>query len=88
MHLITAPPSVDPNDPIADISIETDSPSGFAPAEEPAPVRGDGPTHYEIAAEAYTRYLERGAKDGHALEDWLEAERVVRERYAHSSPTG
>lgn len=34
----------------------------------------------EIAERAYARYLSRGADDGHALEDWLEAEQEVRRR--------
>ena len=32
------------------------------------------PTEAEIALRAYEIYLERGASDGHDLEDWLQAE--------------
>ena len=35
------------------------------------------PAPAEIAARAYEIYLWRGATDGHALEDWLEAERQL-----------
>ena len=35
------------------------------------------PAPAEIAARAYEIYLWRGATDGHALEDWLEAEREL-----------
>lgn len=33
------------------------------------------PSAEEIAAEAYAIYLANGAQDGHAMDDWLEAER-------------
>jgi hypothetical protein len=33
------------------------------------------PTFEEIAREAYAIYLANGSRDGHDLEDWLEAER-------------
>jgi hypothetical protein len=32
------------------------------------------PTHEEIASRAYYIYLERGCKDGHDRDDWLQAE--------------
>ena len=32
----------------------------------------------EIAAVAYALYLSRGRADGHALEDWLEAEALLK----------
>ena len=33
------------------------------------------PTAEQIEKRAYGLYLERGSEDGHALEDWLAAER-------------
>jgi hypothetical protein len=33
------------------------------------------PTHEEIAARSYELYLARGREEGHAEEDWLQAER-------------
>lgn len=33
--------------------------------------------HHRIAERAYRLYLDRGAEDGHALEDWLRAEQDV-----------
>jgi hypothetical protein len=33
--------------------------------------------HARISERAYALYEEHGRKDGHALEDWLEAERQV-----------
>jgi hypothetical protein len=33
--------------------------------------------HQRIAERAYRLYLDRGAEDGHALEDWLQAEQEV-----------
>lgn len=38
----------------------------------------DAPTEQEIAAEAYAIYLGRGGQDGQDMDDWLEAERLLR----------
>ena len=38
------------------------------------------PTHEEIAEAAYRRYLNRGGENGRDFDDWLEAERELRER--------
>ncbi len=35
----------------------------------------------EIAAEAYAQYLARNGQQGDALNDWLIAERIVKQRY-------
>jgi hypothetical protein len=35
-------------------------------------------SHDEIAERAYELFLARGSEDGHDLEDWLEAERLVK----------
>ena len=35
--------------------------------------------HQEIARRAYELFLERGGTDGHADEDWLRAERELRQ---------
>jgi hypothetical protein len=35
------------------------------------------PQHEEIEVLAYNLYISRGAADGHALDDWLEAEREL-----------
>lgn len=40
------------------------------------------PKHGDIAVAAYHLYLERGAEDGHALEDWLRAESLLTQRLA------
>jgi hypothetical protein len=34
----------------------------------------------QIAQRAYALYLARGGADGHALDDWLQAERELREQ--------
>jgi hypothetical protein len=36
------------------------------------------PTHEEIAKKAYALYLVRGARDGHDVQDWLQAERELK----------
>jgi len=38
------------------------------------------PTYDEIASAAYQRFLSRGGSDGRDFEDWIEAERELRER--------
>jgi hypothetical protein len=50
--------------------------------EMPSRRRGDpttkrDPIHEAIALRAYELYLERGGADGHAIEDWLRAEREL-----------
>jgi hypothetical protein len=42
--------------------------------------RGRTPTSEEIAEAAYRRYLERGGQHGRDFDDWVEAERSLRER--------
>ena len=44
------------------------------------PTSPSAPTEEEIRVRAYHRYLERGAGDGLAFHDWLEAERELRNR--------
>jgi len=36
--------------------------------------------HARISHRAYELYLQRGSRDGHAQEDWLDAEREVLDR--------
>ncbi len=50
-----------------------------------APVAGNGdtrpqPTYDEIAEAAYYRHLKRGGRQGGDVDDWIEAERELRER--------
>jgi hypothetical protein len=42
----------------------------------------DHPTLEQIAAEAYAIYMANGESHGHDINDWLEAERRLRERKA------
>jgi Protein of unknown function (DUF2934) len=37
-------------------------------------------SHNDIARRAYDLYLARGGEPGHQLEDWLQAERDLRDR--------
>ena len=41
--------------------------------------RGRQPSHEEIAEAAYFRHLRRGGQGGDELNDWLEAERELKE---------
>jgi len=43
------------------------------------------PTSGDIALRAYTLYCERGCQDGHAVEDWLQAERELQARARFSA---
>jgi hypothetical protein len=38
------------------------------------------PSYDEIAEAAYQRYLQRGGQDGQDFDDWLEAERQLKQR--------
>ena len=40
------------------------------------------PSHKQVEALAYRLYLQRGKQPGHALEDWLEAEKRLRSQIA------
>ena len=40
------------------------------------------PTREEIELRAYQIYVERGCVDGHEVDDWLQAERELDEKYA------
>jgi hypothetical protein len=43
-----------------------------------------GPSMEEIALRAFELFLARGGEHGHHEEDWLKAERELRERYSIS----
>lgn len=56
------------------------SPATPVPRAEPAMSAVDGsqaPRTDRIAQRAYNLYERRGSEDGHAIEDWLQAEREV-----------
>lgn len=42
-----------------------------------------GPAPEEVERRAYDIYLARGGTDGHAQEDWLQAEQELRENVLH-----
>ena len=50
-----------------------------------APVTQHSTTDEEIQRRAYEIYLSRGASDGHDLEDWLQAERDLRQANASTT---
>jgi len=43
------------------------------------------PTREQIEARAYELYLQRGGKDGHDQEDWLIAEREVKQEHTQAN---
>lgn len=43
----------------------------------PVPATGEDGVQARIAVRAYEIYMERGFREGHELDDWLEAERDV-----------
>jgi hypothetical protein len=45
-----------------------------------AATSGRQPSHDEIAEAAYHRFLQRGGSDGDDFNDWVEAERELRQR--------
>jgi hypothetical protein len=50
------------------------------------PLTHEHPTPEEIAAEAYAIYVRNGHRDGYHVDDWLEAERQLRERGGSARP--
>ena len=42
------------------------------------------PTFEEIELRAYQIYIERGCADGHDVDDWVQAEHELYERYANT----
>jgi len=53
-------------------------------AARPASNGNGFPAREEIERRAYEIYLARGGEPGHELEDWLQAERELREQRAKS----
>ncbi|HXB54206.1 MAG TPA: DUF2934 domain-containing protein [Vicinamibacteria bacterium] len=53
----------------------------------PPPPTGP-PSADEVARRAYEIYLARGGEPGHEREDWLRAERELREQAASAKKTG
>ena len=51
-----------------------------SPGSEP-PLAEDHPTREEIELRAYEIYIERGGDRGQEMEDWLQAERELVEKY-------
>jgi Protein of unknown function (DUF2934) len=51
-----------------------------SPGSEPQMAEGH-PTREKIELRAYQIYIERGGGDGHEVEDWLQAERELVEKY-------
>ena len=52
------------------------------------PINTAGSLQEEIERVAYDLYEQRGRIDGHDLEDWLEAERIVTQREETNRQTG
>lgn len=64
MHAVTDPP-------LADVSSRT------SPLDGPQAIAQDPSQESQIQARAYELYQQRGMSDGHALEDWLQAEQEI-----------
>lgn len=47
------------------------------------PQSDETPAQQTIQQRAYDLYLRRGQEQGHELEDWLQAEREMREQQGH-----
>ncbi len=58
-------------------AIRKEDPNAGPPATSAAMVAGD-PLRQRIAEKAYELFLRRGQAPGNDVEDWLEAERLVR----------
>jgi Protein of unknown function (DUF2934) len=67
-------------------TVESQRPSDDEPGSRPEALTsesvsmGSEPSEDDIRTRAYHRYLERGNAPGNDFEDWLEAERDLREK--------
>ncbi|MFY9530829.1 MAG: DUF2934 domain-containing protein [Candidatus Acidiferrales bacterium] len=62
------------------------------PTEKPSPggepkTAGGRPTREEIEVRAHEFYVERGGAHGHDMDDWLQAERELFEKYQETGRT-
>ena len=63
------------------------------PTEKPSLARSESltaeahPTREEIELRAYQIYIERGGAHGHEVDDWLQAEYELSEKYAKTGRT-
>jgi DUF2934 family protein len=48
-------------------------------SSKPLPRRSAQTTDSDVASRAYDLYLERGCEHGHDVDDWLQAERELRD---------
>jgi hypothetical protein len=69
----TATPKPEATQPQAPNTLKAEAP---APRAEPQPA---GPTHEQIARRAHALFVARGGQHGHHLDDWLRAERELRQ---------
>jgi len=77
--MATAPKRTpDPDSPLADEAVAPHI--GGEVGANVTTFTHEHPTDQEIAAEAYAIYIAGGRRDGFHLDDWLEAERRLRER--------
>ena len=61
-------------------AIDIDRERTAEPLDSGVASTGTGPNEDEIRRRAYQRYLERGGGDGQDFDDWLEAERELRQK--------
>ena len=47
-------------------------------------VKSPNPTREEIELRAFQIFIERGGADGHDVDDWVQAEQELLEKYANS----
>ena len=74
--------SESPRAPRGPATLRADDAGAVTAVHEPVPTaiaEPRPPTEEQIARRAYELYRERGGEDGYDLEDWLRAERELRE---------
>jgi len=59
--------------------VHFEQPAGGTPEQQTSEADSGQPTFEEIRTRAYHRYLERGGGHGMDFEDWLEAERELKQ---------
>jgi hypothetical protein len=69
-------PPLTPREAASSTAIDTASEGAKEPLD--SGIASSGPNEDDIRRRAYQRYLERGGGDGQDFDDWLEAERELR----------
>ena len=73
-------PPITPRQAASSTAIDMNRERTEEPVDSGVATASSGPNEDDIRRRAYQRYLERGGGDGRDFDDWLEAERELRQK--------